>query len=75
MVGTILLVFVSLVAACAGLVSLSNSTAGVGGVTTACLFAIFARMAQSGVQHKRLMEQLEPGRVDALRRSVSGASV
>jgi len=44
-----------------GLVSwlfVSQVTSGAAGIGFACLLAILARMAQSGAQHRQLMERL-----------------
>ena len=43
----------------AGLLFLSNATTGVGVICFACLFAIFARIAQAEEQHKELKRLLD----------------
>lgn len=73
MVLAALLLVASFVTTFFGLISLSQATSGVGGIAIGCLLAIVARIAQAGHHHKKLLEQLEPQRVDALRRSVSAS--
>ena len=51
----ILLLVLAVCAWLAGLVTLSNATVGVGGIATACFFAILARMAQADDQHRKLL--------------------
>jgi len=48
-----LLVFLGVVAGVLGLASLSQATAGVGGIAFGCLLAIFARMAQASAHHQQ----------------------
>lgn len=54
----VLMVILSALAAIVGAASLSNATAGVGGLAFACLLAIFARIAQAGTQHAALMKSV-----------------
>lgn len=48
-----LFLVVAVLALFGGLLNLSNATAGVGGIAVACLFAIFARIAQAAAYHRR----------------------
>ena len=60
--GAAALVCLSVVAMLGGLVSLSNATTGVGAICVACLFGIFARIAQAGAQHKQVVALLDEAR-------------
>lgn len=52
------LVVLAVLGLVAGLLTLSQATVGVGAVGAACLFAIFARMAQANRQHQQLVDTL-----------------
>jgi membrane-bound ClpP family serine protease len=54
-----ILVLVAVLGLLVGVTSLSNATAGVGIIGAACLLAIFARIAQAGQQHDRLIKALK----------------
>lgn len=57
--GMFILLLLSLLAAAAGFVSLSEATAGVGGIALAILLAVYARIAQAGHLHDRAEQHLE----------------
>ena len=50
-----LLFGVALITGLLGLVSLSNATAGIGGIAFGCLLAILARLIQAQRHHAQLM--------------------
>ena len=58
-VGMVVFLIVSVVTAVLGFLSLSNATAGVGGIALAILFAVYARIAQAGALHDRTERHLE----------------
>jgi hypothetical protein len=58
--GAIILMVISCVVAAIGLVSLSQATAGVGGISIAVLLAVFARIAQASAHHKAVLRTLQP---------------
>lgn len=52
------LIILAVLAWGAGVMTLSNATLGVGAIATACLFGIFARIAQASAQHAELRRLL-----------------
>lgn len=54
----IALIVLACLCAAIGMATLSQATAGVGLLAFACLFAIFARMAQSERQHQAALRQI-----------------
>lgn len=57
--GVVVLIILSLIAALAGFVSLTQATAGVGGIAIAILLAVYARIAQAGAIHDRAEQHLQ----------------
>lgn len=55
----VLFVLLSVLAAMAGLLFLSEATTGVGIIGLACYFGILARIGQADAQHKKLMAAIE----------------
>lgn len=72
----VFLVILAILGWVAGSFLLSQATMGVGVLAAACLFGIFARIAQAGDQHREIMRTLrsggEPSRADPPRPSMPG---
>ena len=56
-----LLLFGGFVSMLRGVASLSNATAGVGGIAVACFLAIVARIAQASAHHAEMRKLVRPG--------------
>lgn len=61
-IATVLLVCVAAVALGFGLLMLAPATMGVGVICAGCCFAVLARIAQAGYQHKQVIAMLERDR-------------
>jgi len=61
MAGVFILNAIAVLFMLGGALSLTNATLGVGSICAACLFAIFARIAQAGAHHRAVLAALQRG--------------
>jgi hypothetical protein len=57
----VFLVFLAILGWIGGSLLLSQATYGVGAIAAACLFAILARIAQAGEQHREMVRLMRAG--------------
>jgi hypothetical protein len=55
------LIALAVLGAVIGLLTVTQATQGVWAVAAACLFAILARIAQAGVQHREMVQLMRAG--------------